>query len=64
MVVTGTYSGGATKVEVATAANVSGFDSSKQAARQTLTVTIDGKTTTYTVTINAASNNNNNNKKN
>ncbi len=55
MVVTGTYSDHSTKAETVAAANVTGFDSSAQAANQVLTVTVDGKTTTYTVTINAAS---------
>jgi uncharacterized repeat protein (TIGR02543 family) len=51
MVVTGTYSDGTTKVESVTAANVTGFDSSAPAASQTLTVTVNGKTTTYTIKI-------------
>ncbi|GAB6173359.1 hypothetical protein JCM15765_28370 [Paradesulfitobacterium aromaticivorans] len=54
MVITGTYSDNSTKTESITTANVTGFDSSAPAASQTLTVTVGGKTTTYTVTINAA----------
>ncbi|MGB8452654.1 MAG: S-layer homology domain-containing protein [Anaerocolumna sp.] len=57
MVVTGTYSDTTTKTETITAANISGFDSSVPAAGQILTVTVDGKTITYTVTINAAPSN-------
>ncbi|MDT3697824.1 MAG: InlB B-repeat-containing protein [Thermincola sp.] len=58
MVVTGSYSDSTTKTETVSEANVSGFDSSAPAANQVLTVTVDGKTATYTVAINAASNNN------
>jgi hypothetical protein len=54
MVVTGTYSDSSTKTETITAANVNGFDSSAPAVDQVLTVTVGGKTATYTVTINAA----------
>ena len=54
MVVTGAYSDSSTKVETITAANVTGFDSSAPAVNQVLTVTVGGKTTTYTVTINKA----------
>lgn len=53
MVVTGTYSNGSKQVLPVTEANVSGFNSSAPAASQTLTVTVDGKTTTYTVVIEA-----------
>ncbi|WP_170932676.1 bacterial Ig-like domain-containing protein [Desulfosporosinus sp. FKB] len=54
MVVTGTYSDNSTKTESITAADVSGFDSSAPEARQTLTVTVGGKSTTYTIEIQAA----------
>gem|GEM_PF-6045358 len=54
MVVTGTYSDSSTKTETITTANVTGFDSSTAVASQTLTVTVGGKTATYTVAINAA----------
>ena len=54
MVVTGTYSDSSTKVETITAANISGFNSTTPAVAQVLTVSVGGKTTTYTVTINAA----------
>lgn len=50
MIVTGTYSDGSTKVETVTATDVTGFDSST-AGTKTLTVTVDGKTTTFTVTV-------------
>ncbi|MBC2727058.1 InlB B-repeat-containing protein [Desulfosporosinus sp.] len=51
MVVTGTYSDNSTKEETITYANVSGFDSSAVAANQTLTVTVGGKTITYTIAV-------------
>lgn len=53
MVVTGTYSDYSTGALTVTAADVSGFDSSVPAASQTLTVTIGGKTDTYTISINS-----------
>ncbi len=54
IVVTGTYSDSSAKTETVTAANVTGFDSSAPAAKQTLTVTVGGKAVTYTVTISPA----------
>jgi hypothetical protein len=51
LVVTGTYSDTTTKVETITTGNVTGFDSSAPAVDQILTITVGGKTTTYTVTI-------------
>jgi hypothetical protein len=51
LVVTGTYSNGTTKTENITSANVTGFNSNASAASQTLTITVGGKTTTYTVQI-------------
>lgn len=54
LVVTGTYSNNTTKALTITAANVSGFNSSAPAASQTLTITVDGKTVSYTITIEAA----------
>jgi len=51
MVVTGTYSDATTKPETVGAGDVTGFNSAAVAATQTLTVTVGGKTTTYTVTI-------------
>lgn len=53
LVVTGTYSDATTKVETITKANVTGFNSLVSAASQTLTITFGGKTTTYTVRIDA-----------
>ena len=53
LVVTGTYSDGSTKQETVTADNVTGFDSSKPMAHQTLTVTAGGKTAMYMVEIKA-----------
>lgn len=54
LVIEGTYSDESKKDETITAANVTGFDSTSAVASQTLTVTVDGKTTTYTVEIKAA----------
>lgn len=54
LVVTGTYSDTSTKVESITADNISGFNSSAPATGQVLTITIGGKTTTYTIDIVAA----------
>lgn len=51
--VTGSYSDGSTRVESITAANISGFDSATAGTR-TLTITIGGKTTSYTITVNSA----------
>lgn len=53
MVVTGTYSDDSTKVETVTADNVTGF-SSDTAGEKTCTVTVSGKTATFTVTVNVA----------
>ena len=47
------YSDGSSKTIPVTAAMVSGFDSSAAAASQTLTITYEGKTTTYNVSISA-----------
>ncbi len=49
--VTGTYSDGSTKIETITTGNVSGFNSSVPIIGQILTITVDGKTTTYTINI-------------
>ena len=54
LVITGTYSDGSTKVESITAANIKGFNSSKAATNQVLTITVGAKTTTYKVQIVAA----------
>lgn len=51
LVVTGTYSDGSTKVETISSGDVAGFDSSAAVTGQVLTVTANGKTTTYTVDI-------------
>jgi uncharacterized repeat protein (TIGR02543 family) len=53
MVVTGSYSDNTTKIESITTDNISGFDSSIPVASQMLTVTVNGKSTTYTIVINA-----------
>jgi hypothetical protein len=50
MVVTGTYSDNSTKAETITAANVSGYNKDTL-GEQTLTVTVNGKTATFTVTV-------------
>lgn len=54
MVVTGTYADGTTHELTVTAENVTGFNSASPATSQTLTVTIDGQTATYAVSISAA----------
>ena len=51
LVVTGTYSDATTQVKTITTGNITGFNSSAPAVGQTLTITVGGKTTTYTVTI-------------
>ncbi|MGV8906623.1 MAG: Ig-like domain-containing protein [Acetobacterium sp.] len=56
LVVTGTYSDGTTKIKpvtdkAITEKAVTGFDSSAQVIDQVLTITIGGKTTTYTITV-------------
>ncbi|HHV99934.1 MAG TPA: hypothetical protein GXX36_10270, partial [Clostridiaceae bacterium] len=51
LIVTGTFSDGTTAEMPITVDNISGFDSSKPAASQTLTITIDGKTATYSIVI-------------
>lgn len=50
--VTGSYSDGTNTQESISAANVTGFDSSKAVSGKILTITVGGKTTTYTVDIN------------
>jgi len=54
LVVTGTYSDGSTKAESIMAANVTGFDSTAPATSQILTITIGGKTASYTIAITKA----------
>ncbi len=54
LVVTGTYSDSSTQIEAITTADVSGFDSTVPAVDQVLTITVEGKTTTYKVQIIAA----------
>lgn len=49
--VTGFYSDGSSKAEDITAANITGFDSSKPVAQQTLTITVSDKTAAYQVII-------------
>ncbi|MBI4857363.1 MAG: bacterial Ig-like domain-containing protein [Acetobacterium woodii] len=49
--ITGTYSDGTTRKETVTTQNITGFDSSQADANQELTITIDGKTITYSVAI-------------
>ncbi|WP_017754354.1 immunoglobulin-like domain-containing protein [Calidifontibacillus oryziterrae] len=51
LVVTGTYAGNNKAALPITAANITGFDSSVPADDQVLTITFDGKTTTYAVDI-------------
>ena len=49
--VTGHYDDGSSRVEDVSTSTISGFDSSKPVARQTLTISIGDKIATYTVTI-------------
>ena len=49
--VIGTYSDGSTKVETITTENITGFSSESPASNQMLSVTVKGKTVTYTVQI-------------
>ncbi|HHW49816.1 MAG TPA: hypothetical protein GXX14_14530, partial [Clostridiaceae bacterium] len=52
LVVTGTFSDGTTAVlPITIKDNISGFDSSKPTASQTITITVDGKTATYNIVI-------------
>lgn len=53
LAVTGTYSDGTTSQLPITLANITGFDSSVPCAAQTLTISVEGKTATYTVSIKA-----------
>lgn len=51
LVVTGTYSGGSKKDIAIKASDVTGFNSASAVAKQTLTITVDGKKTTYDIKI-------------
>ena len=51
LVVTGSYSDGTTKTETITAANVSGFNSSVAVGNQVLTITLNGKTASFTIQV-------------
>jgi peptidoglycan hydrolase-like protein with peptidoglycan-binding domain len=51
LVVTGTYSDDSTSTEAITSDNITGFDSSEPEDNQVLTVTVGGKTATYTVDV-------------
>ena len=51
LVVTGTYDDLSTKVLPVTGSNISGFNSSTPAASQLLTITYEGRTTSYTIAI-------------
>ena len=51
LVITKTYSNGSTQIALITTDNITNFDSSTAEANQTLTVTVDGVTTTYNVNI-------------
>jgi hypothetical protein len=51
LVVTGTYAGGTTKVETVGIADISGYNENTTGT-QTLTVTVNGKTATFTVSVN------------
>ena len=51
LVITGTYSDATTKVETVSASDVSGFDSTTPVTGQVLTITVGGKTITYTIDV-------------
>jgi hypothetical protein len=51
LVVTGTYSDGTTKTESVSASNISGYDSDTT-GRQTLIITVNGRTAFFNVTVN------------
>ena len=51
LVVTGSYNDGTTATLSVTASNINGFDSSTPVTGQIVTVTVDGKTATFTVNI-------------
>jgi hypothetical protein len=51
LIVTGTYSNGLTATELVLISNITGFDSSQPVSGQVLTITVGGKSTTYTVNI-------------
>ncbi len=51
LVVTGTYSGGSKKVLEVTKSNITGFNSSVATEKQTLTITVEGRTTTFDIRI-------------
>jgi uncharacterized protein YjdB len=51
LVVTGTYSDNSTAVVPITGANITGFNTSSPLTGQVLTITVDGKTATYTINI-------------
>jgi hypothetical protein len=53
LIVTGTYSDGTTKMETVDIANVRGYNA-YATGEQTLTVTVNGKTASFIVTVNAA----------
>ncbi|MDR7857506.1 S-layer homology domain-containing protein [Tissierella sp.] len=54
LVIEGAYSNGSKKIETITLVNVTGFDSKVAVTSQILTVTVGGKTATYTIEIKAA----------
>jgi hypothetical protein len=56
LVVTGAYSDGTTQTETVGISDISGYDANR-VGQQTLTVTVGGKTATFTVTVNAIENN-------
>lgn len=51
LVITGTYSDASTSTIAVTNANITGFDSSTPVSGQALTITVGGKTATYTINI-------------
>jgi len=49
--VLGNYNDDTTKLETITKSNITGFDSSRSASNQVLTITVSGKTATFTVNV-------------
>ncbi len=51
LVIAGIYSDGSTTTEAITTGNISGFDSSTTTTNEVLTITVSGKTATYTIDV-------------
>ncbi|MCK9393245.1 bacterial Ig-like domain-containing protein [bacterium] len=51
LIVTGTYTDSTTNIETITTSNITGFNSSSPVENQVLTITFNGKTTTYNISV-------------